>query len=174
MCSHSNIKGQNVAFKKTLSPCISYITNIKDEWPSVKEDSHTKLNAQLEGFVPKEKKLPLFGNIFGFSKENKQKEDNKKWFLLSKVIPPFIYLWTKQDSNTTKVILLTCYNTWSTILIADYIYSTNLVNYEFRLCRPGAYSVNVLGVSLITMFNEGAFLMSFPLAINTHTNLSHP
>lgn len=59
---------------------------------SVKEDSHTKLNAQLEGFVPKEKKLPLFGNIFGFSKENKQKEDNKKWFLLSKVIPPFIYL----------------------------------------------------------------------------------
>lgn len=32
MCSHSNIKGQNVAFKKTLSPCISYITNIKDEW----------------------------------------------------------------------------------------------------------------------------------------------
>lgn len=141
---------------------------------SVKEDSHTKLNAQLEGFVPKEKKLPLFGNIFGFSKENKQKEDNKKWFLLSKVIPPFIYLWTKQDSNTTKVILLTCYNTWSTILIADYIYSTNLVNYEFRLCRPGAYSVNVLGVSLITIFNEGAFLMSFPLAINTHTNLSHP
>lgn len=63
-------------------------------------------------------------------------------------------------------------NTWSTILIADYIYSTNLVNYEFRLCR--AYSVNVLGVSLITIFNEGAFLMSFPLAINKHTNLSHP
>lgn len=97
----------------------------------------------LRSLSQRKKKLPLLGNIFGFSKENKQKEDNKKWFLQSKVIPPFIYLWTKQDSNITKVIPLT-----------------------------GAYSVNVLGVSLITIFNEGAFLMSFPLAINKHTNLS--
>lgn len=38
--------------------------------------------------------MPLFGNIFDFSKENKQKEDDKKWFLQPKVIPPFIYCFT--------------------------------------------------------------------------------
>lgn len=87
--------------------------------------------------------MPLFGNIFDFSKENKQKEDDKKWFLQPKVTPPFIYCFTFMNKAGQQYHKGN--NTWSTIiwlkknpsvLIADYIYSTNLVNYEFRLCRP--------------------------------------
>lgn len=76
----------------------------------MKEDSHTKLNAQLEEFVPKKKNCHCLETFFGFSKENKQKEDNKKWFLQSKVIPPFIYLFMNKagqqyhKGNTTNLL----------------------------------------------------------------------